>query len=304
MEETKSLHKVQGEETATSRAAKHEEYFKEAVLECGTIRYKDVGQGKVLLFLHGALANSNNWRKVLPELSKTYRCIAPDLPLGGHAIPLNQSADLSPGGICQILNQFLTALNLDSVVLVGNDTGGAYGQIFTAKYPERVSAMILSNCDALDVFPPDQFSTLPKLIHVPGYLSLMAQLFRIKPLLTSNLVLGLLSNSLTKEEVFHQYVYNFINNKMIRNDFKKVVNGWSTDYTLAAANALRGFDKPVSIVWATDDETLFPESLGRRLLSIFSNVKFTSVTGSLTYVHHDQPEVFIDKVSQFLNQLE
>ncbi|BCL69494.1 alpha/beta hydrolase [Vibrio nigripulchritudo] len=304
MEETKSLHNVQGEKTETSSTAKHEEYFKEAVLECGTIRYKDVGRGKVLLFLHGALANSNNWRKVLPELSKTYRCIAPDLPFGGHAISLDQSVDLSPDGICQILTQFLDALNLDSVVLVGNDTGGAYGQIFTAKYPERVSAMILSNCDAFDVFPPEQFSTLPKLVHVPGYLSLMAQLFRIKPLLTSNLVLGLLSNSLMKEEVYYQYVFNFINNKMIRNDFKKVVNGWSTDYTLAAANALRGFDKPVSIVWATDDEILFPESLGRRLLSIFSNAKFTSVTGSLTYVHHDQPEVYIDKVSQFLNQLE
>ncbi|CCN35212.1 putative hydrolase or acyltransferase (alpha/beta hydrolase superfamily) [Vibrio nigripulchritudo SO65] len=304
MEETKSLHKIQGEETETSSTAKHEEYFKEAVLECGTIRYKDVGQGKVLLFLHGALANSNNWRKVLPELSKTYRCIAPDLPFGGHAIPLEQSADLSPDGICQILNQFLEALNLDSVVLVGNDTGGAYGQIFAAKYPERVSAMILSNCDAFEVFPPEQFSTLPKLVHVPGYLSLMAQLFRIKPLLTSNLVLGLLSNSLTKEEVYHQYVYHFIRSKSIRYDFKKVAQGWSTDHTNAAAEALKDFNKPVAIIWATDDKVLFPESLGRRLHSVFPESEFHPVSSALTYVHHDQPDIYCEKVSLFLSRLE
>ena len=33
----------------------------------GTIRYRDVGQGPVLLFVHGLLVSGTVWRKVLPQ---------------------------------------------------------------------------------------------------------------------------------------------------------------------------------------------------------------------------------------------
>src|SRR5215211_4407897 len=85
------------------------------------------------------------------------RCIVPDWPMGSHRTALNPGADLSPPGIAGLIAAFMDALELDRVTLVGNDTGGAMSQIFTAAHPDRVERLILTNCDTLEHFPPFPF---------------------------------------------------------------------------------------------------------------------------------------------------
>ena len=68
---------------------------REVQLQQGTIGYRERGTGEVIVFVHGALVNADLWRKVVPELAKDFRCIAPDLPLGSHDRPLPADADLS-----------------------------------------------------------------------------------------------------------------------------------------------------------------------------------------------------------------
>src|SRR5256885_10091984 len=64
----------------------------------GEIRYLERGDGPVIVFAHGWLANANLWRKVVALLSEAHRCIVLDLPLGAHGTPVNLDADLSPPG--------------------------------------------------------------------------------------------------------------------------------------------------------------------------------------------------------------
>ena len=91
----------------------------------GTINYRERGTGDPIVFVHGALVNADLWRKVVPELAKDFRCIAPDLPLGSHERAMPADADLSPPGVAKLIADFIAALDLDNVTLVGNDTGGA-----------------------------------------------------------------------------------------------------------------------------------------------------------------------------------
>ena len=56
----------------------------EVTLPQGTVRYRERGTGQPLVFVHGLLVNGDLWRKVVPELSKDFRCITPDWPLGSH----------------------------------------------------------------------------------------------------------------------------------------------------------------------------------------------------------------------------
>ena len=98
---------------------------KEVELPQGTIAYRERGSGEPIVFIHGLLVNGDLWRKVVPELSKDYRCIAPDLPLGSHTRRDERGADLSPYGVAKLIDDFLAALDLRDVTLVGNDTGGA-----------------------------------------------------------------------------------------------------------------------------------------------------------------------------------
>lgn len=265
----------------------------EVQLSTGRIRYREQGSGQPIVFLHGALANGNTWRKVLALMPEGYRCIAPDLPLGGHALPFGRDADLTPDGIARLLAEFFAALGLEDAVLVGNDTGGAYAQVFAAAYPEKLARLVLCNCDALETFPPKNFAALQRGIRLPGYTFLMAQLFRYRPFLKSALVLGLLSHSLTQDEIAELYVRGFVGDRRIRADFAKVVRGWSPRHTQRAAAALAHFEKPAVVIWGADDALLFPRELGERLWAVFPAARFEVVEAALTYVQEDQPERFV-----------
>ena len=50
-----------------------------------------------------------------------------------------------------------SALGLDRVDVVANDTGGAVAQVFAARYPRRMRTLTLTNCDVHDNFPPEAF---------------------------------------------------------------------------------------------------------------------------------------------------
>jgi pimeloyl-ACP methyl ester carboxylesterase len=96
----------------------------EVRLEQGVIRYREVGSGPNLLFVHGVLANGTLWRDVVAHLAGRFRCIVPDLPLGGHSVPMGAEVDLSLPGVARIVAGLMEALDLRDVTLVGNDTGG------------------------------------------------------------------------------------------------------------------------------------------------------------------------------------
>src|SRR3954454_18378020 len=114
----------------------------EVNLPQGTIRYRDRGQGPPIVFVHGALVNGDLWRKVVPELAKDFRCVTPDLPLGSHEIPMPANADLSPPAVAKLIADFLAALDLTDVTLVGNDTGGAMCQLVVTSHPERIGRLV------------------------------------------------------------------------------------------------------------------------------------------------------------------
>ncbi|MFD0589339.1 alpha/beta fold hydrolase [Paenibacillus sp. GCM10027627] len=268
-------------------------------IQAGTINYRDEGEGPVILFMHGSLSNGQTWRKVIPLLSKHYRCIVPDLPLGGHSIPLLPSTDFTPPGIAAIMKQFVDALHLDEFILLGNDTGGAYAQVFTMLFPERVTKLILCNVDAFEIFPPKTFALLQLAVKIPGFSFLMAQLFRFKPALRASWALGPLSHKVREGEFRDLYVHNYITNSEVRANFVKVVKGWSPKHTLEAAEKLASFYNPVLVLWGADDQ-LFPIELGKRVSGIFPNAQFVIVNHSRTLVQEDQPEMFALHLQQFI----
>src|SRR5260370_38549957 len=122
----------------------------------GTIAYADQGQGPVALFVHGVLLNGHLWRHQLAALSDIRRCIAPDL-LAHGATEIAAQQDVSVTANAKMLGEFLDALHIDQVDLVGNDSGGGIAQVFAAHHPQRVRSLTLTNCDAHDNWPPDAF---------------------------------------------------------------------------------------------------------------------------------------------------
>src|SRR5689334_2698371 len=93
-------------------------------LALGRIKYREIGEGQPVIFVHGFLADGELWREVAPRLARQgFRCITPNLPLGAHEIAIDPSRELSPRTVARAVRELIERLGLDDVVLVGNDSG-------------------------------------------------------------------------------------------------------------------------------------------------------------------------------------
>ena len=78
------------------------------------------------MFVHGYLMAGDLWQDVGERLAERgLRAIMPTWPLGAQPEPMRPGADVTMRGVAAIVAGFLEALELDDVVLVGNDSGGA-----------------------------------------------------------------------------------------------------------------------------------------------------------------------------------
>ena len=130
-----------------------------AELPQGDISYSAAGPRSSshppVVFVHGLLVDARLWEPVAERLaSDGIRSYAPTLPLGSHQRPMNADADLSPRGIAALTRDFLAALDLSDVTIVGNDTGGAICQLMLGSDTSRIGGAVLTNCDAFGSFPP------------------------------------------------------------------------------------------------------------------------------------------------------
>jgi pimeloyl-ACP methyl ester carboxylesterase len=69
--------------------------------------------------------------------------------------------------------------------------------------------------------------------------------------------------------------------------------------SLAAAELLRGFDKPALVVWAADDK-FFPRDHGRRLAELLPQGRFELVEGSRTFIPEDNPGALVELLRGFV----
>ena len=107
--------------------------------------YHDVGEGDPVLFLHGSgpgVSALANWRRVLPEMSRGLRCIAPDAVGFGFSARPDDIVYGIDAWVRQAIG-LLDALGLETVSIVGNSLGGRIGLGIAAAHPERVRRLVL-----------------------------------------------------------------------------------------------------------------------------------------------------------------
>jgi pimeloyl-ACP methyl ester carboxylesterase len=266
----------------------------------GRIRYRERGDGPPVVFVHGLMVNADLWRDVVPRIADAgHRCIAPDLPLGSHELPVPR-ADLSPPGVADLIADLLDALELTEVTLVANDTAGALTQIMLTRRPERVARVVLTSCDSFDYFfPPPVLRYLPPLAAVPGLTWLLVQALRARWVQRLPIALGWLTHRPLPTEVLDSYFQPSRRSAAVRADLRRFVRGVHRRYTLAAAEALPAFHRPVLLAWAAEDR-LFPVSLAHRLAERLPAARTVLIPDSRTFIPEDQPERLAELVVDFV----
>jgi pimeloyl-ACP methyl ester carboxylesterase len=227
-----------------------------------------------------------------------FRCLAPDLPLGSHDIPMRADADLSPAGNADVIADFLDALDLRDVTLVANDTGGALTQILLSRRPQRVGRVVLTPSDCFEYFFPPIFKPLPLLARLPGSMAVLGQLLRVRALYPLPMLFGWVVKRPLPDAVAQAYLSPLRKSAGVRRDLRKLLRDVHPRHTLAAAEALRTFDRPVLLAWAPEDK-LFPIRLAHRLAALLPDAKLVEVPDSYTFLSEDQPAVLARHVVEF-----
>jgi pimeloyl-ACP methyl ester carboxylesterase len=264
----------------------------EIALPAGTIEYDDSGgTGPVLVLLHGVLMDGGQWAQVARLLGPEVRCIVPTLPLGAHTRAMNPSADLSLRGQARIVADFLEALDLRDVTLAFNDW--AAPQLLIADgLAERIGGLVLVACETAGNYPPGlPGRNLLMLSRVPGGLALALRGMRWKPMRRTPVTFGWMAKHGIPDELVDRWLDHTLGDPAILRDALRYLKGskQARRDLIAATEKLGSFERPVTVVWATEDKVM-PLSEGRALAAGFPNAKLELVDDAYVLIPLDQPE--------------
>lgn len=269
-------------------------------LETGTIHYSEFGarEGRPIVFVHGYLMGGELFFDLGRRLAaQGFRCLAPTWPLGAHTEPMAPGADVTPRGVAAMIGRFLEALDLEDVVLLGNDSGGALCQVVAVDHPERLGALVLTNCDTFENFPPSFFKALVKAARLPGGLRAALAPMRAATARRSPLGYGLLSHH-DVDHLAREWVRPIFEQPGVLEDLRRFTVAVRPEVTLYAAARIGSFDRPVLLAWATDDK-LFHLRDAERLAALLPDARVERIDNSRALSMIDQPARLAELVSDF-----
>jgi pimeloyl-ACP methyl ester carboxylesterase len=127
-----------------------QQHLRWARVEDRWMSYVDVGEGPIVVMIHGLSGCWQNWLENIPHFARDHRVIAMDLPgfgeseMPGKTITISRYADT--------VDAFLEALDISEPVrLVGNSMGGFIGAELAIRYPARIERLVLVAAAGLSV---------------------------------------------------------------------------------------------------------------------------------------------------------
>ena len=265
----------------------------------GKLRCFEAGTGPPIVFVHGVLVNANLWRKVVARLSPNFHCVALELPLGSHTLPMPDATDLSPPAVANLVADAIEALGLADVTLVGND--GALCQMVVTSRPDRIGRLVLTSCDYRDHFPPPLFSYFKPAARVPGAFQALLAPMRLRAPRRLPIAYGWLTNEPIDREAEDSYVYPSMQDPGARADLRKLLRGTDKSQTNDAADKLGRFSRPALIAWSADDK-VFPRRDAERLASDLPGARLEFVEGARTFSAEDQPNRLAELIAGFVRE--
>ena len=258
-------------------------------LRAATLDVRDTGGSEpAVVFLHGLLVDGTLWDAVVDRLPD-HRCVVPTLPLGSHTAPVADRSVLTPAGVADLVANLLERLDLHDVTIVASDTGGAIAQLLVTSRPERITRLVLTPCDALEVFPPALFVPLFRLGRVPWLLSAFLQPMRFPPARRLPIAFGWLTKR-ASSELLAGWAAPVLSNREILRDAAHFARNDSPSITLDVAPRLRSFEGEVVLAWPPGDRC-FPLELGQRLAAQFRSARLVEVDDSYSFVAVDRPDL-------------
>jgi 3-oxoadipate enol-lactonase len=111
----------------------------------GTVNATQSGEGPALFLFHSLLSDRASFDAIVPDLSRSYRVIVPELPGFGKSSAVK-------GGLAEVADRMAQAVTEAAdggdVTVLGNGYGGFVALQMAIRHPEIASRLILADCGA------------------------------------------------------------------------------------------------------------------------------------------------------------
>jgi pimeloyl-ACP methyl ester carboxylesterase len=282
-----------------------------ADVKSGRIAFFEKGSGPVALFVHGVPLNGYHWRSIIDRVQHRRRSIAVDL-MGLGYTEIAPTQDVSFTAQARMLAEVMDALGIEKVDLVGNDSGGAIAQIFAAHHPERLTSLVLTNCDVHDGWPPPQ--VLPIMEHARnGTLAPIFQPMLDRPDLAREryargesvpLFRSYADPSVLTDEVIRLYLQRLLSSQQRIDAFQRYWLGFDNAHTVAIHSALKALQVPTLIVWGLTD-IFFDKKWAYWLKDAIPGAKrVIEVADGRLFFPEDRPDTLAGPMLQFWDEVE
>jgi len=115
------------------------------VLADGTVNAALSGEGPPLFLFHSLLSDRASFDAVVPDLSRSFRVIVPELPGFGKSRALR-------GGLADIADRMAEAVREgaagEDAIVLGNGYGGFVALQMAIRHPQIATRLILADCGA------------------------------------------------------------------------------------------------------------------------------------------------------------
>jgi pimeloyl-ACP methyl ester carboxylesterase len=131
-------------------------------ISTGQVFWREAGDSEnpVVIFLHGSWEDNKQWARIVEPLSQNFHCFAIDLLGFGNSMAIETPSSIEMEVDC--LHEFVTALKLRPVYLIGHSLGAWIAVSYTLKYPDLVQGVVAISPEGLSLVYWQQYSQFTK----------------------------------------------------------------------------------------------------------------------------------------------
>ena len=262
----------------------------------GILHFESVGRGEPIILLHGWINSWDVWRNSmlalgtgLPEKNGVARRVyALDFWGFGDSSNPDKAPD-SPyvlTSYVEMVREFMDNMGIVSAPVAGHSLGGTVALQFALTYPERTEKVII-------VSSPIVGSSLNPFLKLAGY-GWIARLVWFFPFMRSAIIHILLSGDSPQVQ---QMIFRDVERSSLDSFFRSISDLRDTDLR----TQLSHLSVPTMGIYGIRDNIVSPKD-AEILISETEHAEITMMYGSRHFPMTDEPKLFMDVVTGFLNQ--
>ncbi|WP_026180169.1 alpha/beta fold hydrolase [Hahella ganghwensis] len=236
------------------------------------IHYRDVGEGPVIVLMHGIMSSLQTWDGWSEELSKNFRVISLDMPGFGLTGGPEDIDDFNEDYIFNTFAKFIDNIELERFSMAGNSFGGYIAARYAVQYPERVEKLILLDPSGY----PQERPWIFKLATAP-VISTLSKMVQPPFLITKNVMDIYGDRSRLSQDNLYRYVH-MAQRAGAKSIYVKTMEMQSEASTTERPLPFASIDAPTLLMWGEDDRWI-PIELAERWKADVRNLEFISYPG-------------------------